>query len=45
MPWAKSGSVSVNTLTSNVVLSGRFALRRNAFNWKNMEGERVSSYL
>jgi len=38
MPWAESGNLSVNTLTSHVVLSGRFALCRNAFTWINMEG-------
>jgi len=37
MSWAELGNVKVNTLTSHVVLSGRFALCRNAFTWINME--------
>ena len=38
MPRAESESVSVNTLTSRVVLSGHFELCCNSFNWRNMEG-------
>ena len=38
MPGAESGNVSVNTLTLHVVLLFRFALCRNAFTYRNMEG-------